>query len=121
MSTITEKARTGDFLLSEANGSYSRDNEILGTGQNLQAGTVLGKVTASGKFVQLDPAATDGSEAAAGLLWAGANATDADVAIVVISRAAEAKTDELIWPTGIAEPDKTTAIAQLAELGIVLR
>lgn len=120
MSTLNEKARAGDFLLSEANGTYSRENEILDTGK-LEAGTVLGKLTSGGKFVILAPAAEDGSEDAAGILWAGADASAGDAAVVVIVRDAEVKTDALIWPAGISAPQKTAAIAQLADLGIVLR
>lgn len=120
MSPKTENPRTGDFLLSEANGTYSRENVILDTGA-LQAGTVLGKITASGKYVILAPAAEDGSEDAAAILWSHADASTADAAVVVIARDAEVKADALIWPAGITEPQKTAAIAQLNTLGIVLR
>ena len=34
------------------------------SGETLEAGAVLGKVTASGKYKALDPAAVDGSEVA---------------------------------------------------------
>lgn len=122
MPSITEAMRAGDFLLSEANGSLSRDNEILASGQsNLPAGTVLGKVTASGKFVVIDPTKTDGSQSAAAILWAGADAASADTAVVVIARSAEVKADALTWPAGITTPQKTAAIVQLEALGIVLR
>ncbi len=120
MTTITENNRAGDFLLSEANGTYSRENEILATGNDLQAGAVLGQITASGKFTVLAPAAEDGSEDAAGILLATTNAT-ADTAVVVVVRDAEVKADQLVWPAGITTNDKNAAIAQLAALGIVLR
>ncbi|WP_337054091.1 head decoration protein [Pseudoxanthomonas sp. USHLN014] len=121
MNPITEKTRFGDFLLSEANGSYSRENEILASGQNLQAGTVLGAVTASGKYTILAPGASDGSQTAGGILLATTNASAADAAVVVVERAAEVKADALIWPAGITNAQKTAAIAQLNTLGIVLR
>lgn len=120
MSSKTENPRTGDFLLSEANGTYSRENVILDAGA-LDAGTVLGKLTASGKYVVLAPAAADGSEDASGILWARADASTADAAIVVIARDAEVKADALIWPAGITTEQKATAITQLNALGIVLR
>ncbi|MEN5208015.1 head decoration protein [Stenotrophomonas terrae] len=124
MNAKVENNRTGDFLLSEANGSYSRENDILAAGAGvLQAGTVLGRRTSDNKLVPLNPAAdpADGSEKVAGVLWAGADATTADVAVVSVCRAAEAKAEGLQWPAGITTPQQTTAIAQLAELGIVLR
>lgn len=120
MSQKTENARTGDFLLSEANGTYSRENIIVSAGV-LQPGTVLGKVTATGKYVILAPAAADGSEGAAAVLWAGVDASGGDVAAVAIVRDAEVKGDGLIWPAGITGGQTTTATGQLNALGIVLR
>nr|WP_308006580.1 head decoration protein [Xanthomonas albilineans] len=121
MTTLNENPRSGDFLLSEANGCYSRENEILAAGQNLQAGTVLGVITTSGKYTIFAPEAEDGSQDVGGILLSGTNATAADTAIVVIKRAAEVKADVLIWPTSITASEKTTAIAKLLTLGIVLR
>ncbi len=62
-------------------------------GQALEAGAVLGKVTASGKYKAFDPAAVDGSEAAAGVLYGAVDASAADaegVAIVLSSRSMQA-------------------------------
>lgn len=123
MTELIENNRTGDFLLSEGNGSYSRENDILAAGNKLPAGTMLGRLTATKKLVPLNPGAdpVDGSEKVAGILWESVDATDADVAVVIISRAAEVKAEALEWPAAIDPTDKTTAIAQLNELGIVLR
>lgn len=123
MTELIENNRTGDFLLSEGNGSYSRENDILAAGNKLPAGTVLGRLTATKKLVPLnsDAEPVDGSEIVAGILWESVDATDADVAVVIISRAAEVKAEGLEWPVAIDPTDKTTAIAQLNELGIVLR
>ena len=206
---LNENPRTGGFLLSEANGTFSRENGILATGNNLLAGAIVASLlaaagekisgtgdgtigavtlgsaaeagtyvltctatasdagtfsvlTPSGEYlpdltvaaayasshinltvadgatdwgagaiihvtvtpdgyVELDPAEDDGSQIAAGVLWDNTDATDADAACVVIRRNAEVKADALTWPESITEGQKTTAIAQLAELGIVLR
>lgn len=45
MTILTETTHTGEFLLSEAPGSLSRDQITVLSGQNLAAGQVLGKVT----------------------------------------------------------------------------
>ena len=45
----TEATRAGEFLLSEANGTRSRESVTV-TGGSYPAGQVLGKVTASGKY-----------------------------------------------------------------------
>ena len=206
---LNQNPRAGDFLLSEAPGTFSRDNGILASGQNLLAGAivacllaaegvkasgtgdgVVGAVTlgnaaepgvyvltcittgsnagtfsvrtpsggylpnltvaqaytsshinltvadggtdwgsgavihvtvTAGEYTELAPAEDDGSQIAAGVLWDNTNATEADVACVVIRRNAEVKADALTWPAGITEGQKSTAIAQLNELGIVLR
>jgi hypothetical protein len=42
--SLTEKLHASGFILSEGEGNISRDNGILITGQNLAAGTVLGRI-----------------------------------------------------------------------------
>ena len=63
MPELQEGRYAGEFIVSEGNGKISRETITVLSGQNLQAGAVLGKVTASGKYKALDPAAVDGSEA----------------------------------------------------------
>jgi Bacteriophage lambda head decoration protein D len=40
----------GEFVVSEGNGSISRESITVLSGQNLVAAAVLGKITASGKY-----------------------------------------------------------------------
>lgn len=68
----------GGFIVSEL-GTYSREIITIVSGQNLQAGAVLGKITASGKYTAYDNGASDGEEAAAGVLFGDIDATDGDV------------------------------------------
>jgi hypothetical protein len=75
----------------------------------------------SKKYVELDPAATNGSQNAAGVLFGPTDATSADTAAVAIVRDAELNAEEVVWPTGISTDDKNAAIAQLEALGILLR
>lgn len=120
MALKTEARAAGSFIVSEANGFRSRDKIIIDTGV-LAAGTVLGKVTATGKFVILAPAAADGSQNAAAVLFDAADATAADVIGVGMMRDCELRDADITWPGGITGPQKTTAIGQLNALGIVLR
>jgi hypothetical protein len=69
MPELTEGRYAGEFVVSEGNGKISRETITVLSGETLEAGAVLGKVTASGKYKALDPAAVDGSEAAAGILY----------------------------------------------------
>lgn len=45
MTVLTEGQYIGEFIITEANGSLSRDSAIILAGQNLQPGHVLGKVS----------------------------------------------------------------------------
>ena len=75
----------------------------------------------TGKLKALTVAATDGTQLAVGVLWASTDASAADVACAIIARDAEVNGNELVWPAGISAPNKATAIAQLAALGIIVR
>ena len=110
------------FLVSEASGHRSRESIVIAENQTLKAGAVLGQVTTGGQYVELNPAASDGSEAAAAILGeavtTGAGETEARAVVI---RDAEVNSAELIWPTGITAPQQTAAIGELNALGIVLR
>ena len=54
------------------------EGEIILSGENLVRGTVLGKVTASGKLIELDIAAVDGSQNFFGVLAEDTDASAAD-------------------------------------------
>lgn len=45
MTTFTESMHAGEFIVSEANGTRARETATLITGQDLEAGTVLGRIT----------------------------------------------------------------------------
>lgn len=124
MTVLNETLHAGGFLLSgNYDGSKISVDQITivsGAGK-LGAGTVLGKITASGKFTILAPGASDGSQLAAGILWADVDATAADAPGGAVTRYAEVTGGELTWPGGITGPQKVTATGQLAALGVVIR
>lgn len=123
MPTLTENLnRPGHFIVSEANGYRSRDGGIIASGAGkVEAGAVLGKVTASGKYVPLAPAATDGSQTAAAILYEGCDATSADVKRTLIVRECEVHADVLVYADGVTDVQKTAALAGLAAAQIVAR
>lgn len=123
MTTLTEGKHAGGFLVWETSRDYTRDTVTLASGAGkLEPGTVLGRITTGGKFTQLAPAASNGSQNAAGILWGPADATAADAAAVVVLRGpAIVNRHDLVWPAGATEPQITAATAALAALGILLR
>lgn len=122
MPVLTQGPTLGDLLKYEAPNLYSRDRATVASAQNLALGTVVGRETATGQLKALDPAATDGSELAAGVLANDIDATliERDDAILIARHAIVADT-ALRWPLGITADQKTAAIAQLQALGILVR
>ncbi|WP_319498074.1 head decoration protein [uncultured Cohaesibacter sp.] len=75
----------------------------------------------SGKLTKLALAASDGSQKAAGVLFAGVNAADADVEATVHDRDCEVNAHVLVWPNDITDEQKAAAIKDLADLGVIVR
>lgn len=123
MTILTEGKHAGGFLVWEVMRDFTRETVTIASGAGkLEPGTVLGKITTGGKNTVLTPGASNGSQNAAGILWAGVDATDADAAGVVILRGpAIANLSEILFPEGATDPQIATATAALAALGILLR
>ena len=122
MPSITQPNNLGDLLKYEAPNLYSREQGIVAVTQNLPLGTVVGRETATAKLKALDPAATDGTEAAVGVLGTDIDATLADRSdAILIARHAIVARSAVVWPTDITAPQQAAAIAQLASLGILVR
>ena len=123
MSILTETNHAGGFLVWEVLRDYTRETVTIASGAGkLEPGTVLGKITTGGKFTKLTPAATNGSQNAAGILWAGVDASAADSPGVVVLRGpALVNRHEIIWPEGVTEAQITAATTALGALGIILR
>lgn len=95
MSTIKVQGMLpAEFLISEGEGQISRETIIVKAGPALPAGQVLG-VTGTGEYAPYDNAANDGSEAAAGVLYAALPASDAPRRATAIVRLAEVSAERL--------------------------
>jgi hypothetical protein len=119
--SLAEARHSGEFILSMAHGNRSVDNGTLLSGQNLVAGAVLGKITATGKWKVYDNAASDGSQSAAGILMAATNASSADTACAVLVRDAEVIYGALTWGAGSPTIDTPAGIVDLALLHVIVR
>lgn len=104
------------------------DPVILGkeTQQIIKAGTVLGKVTASGKYTPLtilgDGETSDGSDVPAAVLLdqviVPAN-EDLVHGAYCVFRHARVLRDQLVWPTNYTDNQKATALGLLEAAGII--
>jgi len=69
MTIKLEPMHAGEFLLSEAPGTISREAINVAAGPALWPGQVLGLITTSGEFAPYDPLAEDGTENAVAILY----------------------------------------------------
>lgn len=125
MTPQTEGQYTGDWLRSEAQGSRSREEVTIlagsGSDRELTSGMVLGKITSGGKYVQLNPDASNGSQNAAGILLNDVTALNGhDAKATIIARDAEVSGAGLTWSDD-TDLDQDAAEAQLEALGIQVR
>ena len=122
MPVLAEPLNLGDLLKYEAPNLYSRDQVTVAAGQNLVLGTVVGIDATTAKVKQIDPAATDGTEVAVGVL-----ATSVDASLIdredglMLARHAIVADHALAWPAAITAAEKLAAIAQLKSIGILVR
>ena len=115
MATLTELARTAEFIQTLGNGHISIDavNVVGGVAPGLKAGAVLGKLTAGGNYVAYASGGADGSQTVAGILYEAQIGTAIGA---VVTRNAEVKRAKLVY-TGT----QATVEAGLLALGIVTR
>jgi hypothetical protein len=111
-----------DVVKTEGKNRYSRDEwQLPANFGSHPVGTVLSKVTATGIASVLVPGAATGAEKPLAILLEEVTVgTDPKVA-VVLARHAEVVLQAIVWPVGITAPQKTAALAALAERGIVAR
>jgi hypothetical protein len=114
------------YIVREANGYRSREEITMAAdaGQ-LYGGTVLGKRTATSEYVAWKPAATDGSQVAAAILYEGTIGVPASTKVkrTITARDTECNRQKLFFvspPTPTAG-EMSAAYVALANLGIVMR
>ena len=123
MTVLIETRHPAEFILSEANGQRSREAITIASGAGIiAAGTVLGKVTATGKYLASALGATDGSQTPAAIAIYGADASASDVSVSAIVRDAEVNGNCLTDHADRDQPaEKTAANTALATLGVIVR
>ncbi|MFS8181389.1 head decoration protein [Pseudovibrio denitrificans] len=113
METKVQGARNWAFLLSAAHGNLSTDTITLASGQGtLEAGTVLGKVTANGEYVTspaAEEAGKEGAETATAILAIRTDTASGPVETLVVNGLAEVKSDLLIFDDSVDDTSKISA------------
>lgn len=115
--TITLPARESAHVQGDV-AHVSKDAIVVVDGK-FASGTVLGK-KADGTFTQLDPSATE-EKVAECILFGHVDASNGPVNASAHARVSSFFADRIIWPDGITEAEKETAIAELAAKHMILR
>jgi hypothetical protein len=123
MPLTTMNPGTGVAIKSEANGDRSRETIIIASGTGLLlSGTVLGKITATGKYGLYDNDASDGRQTFAAVLLAETDATTADAKAVGFVRDCEVFKDRLVWGAGVTtQAEKDAAYVEMIAAGVIPR
>jgi hypothetical protein len=123
MPVLTEQPSMGDVLKYEVNPNYTREVVTLLAGMPYPVGSVLGKITASGKYTLSPATGADGSQTAVSVLLYPVNATLADAVGIVVTRGpAIVSRAALVYEATVNDAAKIAAkITQLAAVGIIAR
>jgi len=123
MSVLTQPPSMGDVLKYEVNPNYTREIVTLLEGMPYPVGSVLGKITASGKYKLATSGGSDGAQTAVAVLLYAVDATLADATGIVVARGpAIVSRDGLAYDASVDDGAKiTTKLGQLAAVGIIAR
>ena len=121
MTTLTEGRHPGGFLAWEAFRDYTRETIVVAAG-TLEPGTVLGRITASGRYAAHDPAAVDGTETAVAVLWGRVDASAGEAPAVALVRGpAIVNRHDLVFAGSPSEAEIAAAHAALLAAGVLVR
>ena len=123
MPVLTQPPTMGDVLKYEVNPNYTRETVPLLAGMAYPVGSVLGRITASGKYKLATSGGTDGAQTAGAVLLYAVDATPGDaVGVVLVRGPAIVSRAALAYDGTVDDATKiTTKISQLAALGIIAR
>lgn len=123
MTALVRLPTPGDVLKFEVEPNYTRDVITLLAGMPYPVGSVLGKVTASGKYKLATSGGTDGAQTAVAVLLYAVDATLADAQGIVVARGPSiVSRATLAYDATVNDAGKiTTKLGQLAAVGIIAR
>ena len=123
MPTLTQAPLQGDVVKFQINPNYNNEAVTLLLGTNYKSGSVLGKITASGKYKLAVVGAVDGSAVAVAVLLNPADASLADATGSILARGpAIVSRAALVFDVSVnTVPLTATKYAELTTVGIVPR
>jgi hypothetical protein len=123
VTTLVKLPTPGDVLKYEVEPNYTRDVITLLVGMPYPVGSVLGKITASGKYKLATSGGTDGAQTAVAVLLYPVDATLADAQGIVVARGPSiVSRAALAYDATVNDAGKiTTKLGQLAAVGIIAR
>jgi len=123
MTVLTQPPTMGDVLKYEVNPNYTRETVTLLAGTAYPVGSVLGRITASGKYKLATSGGSDGAQTASAVLLYAVDATLSDaVGVVLVRGPAIVSRAALAYDGTVDDAAKiTTKLGQLVALGIIAR
>ena len=122
MASLIDTKTVGCGVKWEVEPNFTRDEVVIlpnADEEDMLELTLLGKVTATGKYKNITPSAGDGSQNAAGILINRVDYTGNEATSVALVRGpAMIAFNQLIVPATFTATNRTNAIAALAALGI---
>lgn len=118
--TMTRPRQPSQVLKYEVDPEMSRETGTLAAGSVADVGTVLGKITASGKLVPLDPTAADDSENFYAVSLMAVDATAGDAPVLTVRRLAKLSASGLLWKAGVTDAEKAAVLAQAAAQFVIV-
>jgi hypothetical protein len=118
MPTLTQGFQTGEFLLGEHEDiSFDQVTVTIAGGVALPSGTVLGRITATGKYVAHNTSLSNGAQVAAAVLYTPLPGVNGDAQAAAVTRLAEVIRSVLNGGTGVLD----AAATELAARNIIVR
>jgi len=120
--TIMEPVQNGSFMFGDFDNNKDSEQVVLAaTAVPLPAGTQLGKITTSGLYVPVNPAANDGSQNWAGTLFARRGISTVTQRATAVVRRVGIVGTMLTYLNTVTAPQRAAIEAQMAAAGVIVR
>lgn len=120
MPELVEKAHKGEFILSEASGTRSREEIVVAASQNLAVGQILGQVTGGALAAVAAAVAGNTGNGAMSAVTADAGVAEGEWKVVIVEPAANAGAFTVEDPAGVTVGHGTVGVAYNGPINFTL-